>query len=180
MRISLISTILAVAAGALVAFACTQDTEHKAGTGKLESAQTTSTGGQSATNARGFVGNIDTLTTENQDFRRVVYTAKNIQLVLMALKPGEDIGAEVHDVDQFFRVEAGTGEVVINDKRTPIGPEFAIVVPAGARHNIVNTGNAPLQVYTLYAPPHHRDGVVHHTKADAERDTEHFDGRTTE
>ena len=178
MRILSISTTLVVAAGALAAIACTQDTERNAGTAKL--AQTTSTNAESATSARGFVGNIDTLTTENQDFRRVVYTAKNIQLVLMALKPGEDIGAEVHDVDQFFRVEAGTGEVVINDKRTPIGPEFAIVVPAGARHNIVNTGEAPLQVYTLYAPPHHRDGVVHHTKADAERDTEHFDGRTTE
>jgi len=176
----IITSTLAVAAGALAVFACTQDLERAPGAAKVKSAQTTATSGESATDARGFVGNIESLTTDNSDFRRVVYTGKNIQLVLMALKPGEDIGAEVHDVDQFFRIEAGTGEAVINEKRTPIGPESAVVVPAGARHNIVNTGQSPLQLYTLYAPPHHRDGVVHHTKLEAERDTEHFDGRTTE
>lgn len=131
-------------------------------------------------NARGFVENIDALTTQNTDFRRVVYTGKHIQLVLMALQPGEDIGTEVHDVDQFFRIEAGTGEVVINDRRTPIAADSAIIVPAGAKHNVINTGTDLLQVYTLYAPPHHRDKVAHHTKADAERDAEHFDGATTE
>lgn len=130
--------------------------------------------------AKGFVQNIEKLTTENPNFRRVLYTAKHCQLVVMALPPGERIGAEVHDVDQFFRVEEGTGEVVINEARTPIGPGFAIIVPAGAKHDIVNTGAAPLQLYTLYAPPHHRDGVVHPTRADAEKDKEHFTGKTTE
>ncbi len=178
---SIITSTLAVAAGALAAMACTQtqESDQRAGAAKLSSA-TESADGDPAKHARGFVENIETMTTQNQDFRRVVYTGKHLQLVLMALKPGEDIGAEVHDVDQFFRVEAGTGEVVINDRRTPIGPERAIVVPAGARHNVINTGQTPLQVYTVYAPPHHRDGVVHHTKPEAEHDSEHFDGRTTE
>ena len=131
-------------------------------------------------NAKGFVQNIETLTKENRDFRRVVYTAKNAQLVLMAIPPGDHIGLEVHDVDQFFRVETGKGELVINDVRTPIEDGSAIVVPAGAQHDIVNTGTAPLKLYTLYAPPHHRDGTVHRTRADADNDKEHFDGKTTE
>lgn len=130
--------------------------------------------------AKGFVRNIETLSNENRDFRRVLYTAKNVQLVLMAIPPGDHIGLEVHDVDQFFRVETGKGEVVINDVRTPLEDGSAIVVPAGAQHDIVNTGTAPLKLYTLYAPPHHRDGVVHRTRADAENDKEHFDGKTTE
>lgn len=184
MKASISTTIaLASVTAALAAIACTQDSEQRVGSAKVESAETTSTTtttGEAATHARGFVENIDTLTTQNRDFRRVLYTAKHIQLVVMSLKPGENIGAEVHDVDQFFRVEAGAGEVVINDKRTPIAAESAIVVPAGAKHDVINTGKEPLQVYTLYAPPNHRDGVVHHTKADAQRDTEHFDGRTTE
>lgn len=181
MKSSIITTLsMAGAAAALAAVACTQQPEERSGTAKLESAQTTTSTSESARNARGFVENIDTLTTSNRDFRRVVYTAKNLQLVLMALEPGQEIGAEVHDVDQFFRVEAGSGEVVINDKRTPIAADSAMLIPAGAKHNVVNTGKEPLQVYTLYAPPHHRDQVVHRTKADAERDDEHFDGRTTE
>jgi mannose-6-phosphate isomerase-like protein (cupin superfamily) len=98
----------------------------------------------------------------------------------MALKPGEEIGSEVHKLDQFFRVEDGTGEAILDGVRTPIRTGFAVVVPAGATHNIVNTGGSPLKLYTLYAPPNHRDGVVHHTRADAEADTEQFDGRTTE
>ena len=129
---------------------------------------------------KGFVENIEGLTVDNQDFRRVLYTAKHCQLVLMALQPKEEIGAEVHTLDQFFRVEEGTGEAVLDGVRTQIQAGFAIVVPAGAKHNIINTGNAPLKLYTLYAPPNHRDGVVHHTRADAEADKEHFDGRTTE
>ena len=128
----------------------------------------------------GFVQDIEALAVGNADFRRVLYTAKHCQLVLMALKPGEEIGAEVHTLDQFFRVEAGTGEAVLDGVRTPIRAGFAIVVPAGASHNVVNTGSVPLQLYTLYAPPNHRDGVVHHTRDDAEADTEHFDGKTTE
>jgi mannose-6-phosphate isomerase-like protein (cupin superfamily) len=129
---------------------------------------------------KGFVQDIESLAVRNDDFRRVLYTAKHCQLVLMALKPGEEIGAEVHTLDQFFRVEEGTGEAVLDGQRTAVRPGFAILVPAGARHNIVNTGSAPLKLYTLYAPPNHRDRVVHHTRADAEQDDEHFDGRTSE
>lgn len=129
---------------------------------------------------KGFVQNIEILATQNDEFRRVLYTATNCQLVLMALKPQEEIGAEVHQLDQFFRVEAGSGEAVIDGLRTTISSGFAVLVPAGARHNIVNTGSEPLKLYTLYAPPNHRDGVVHHLRADAEADTEHFDGKTSE
>src|SRR5665647_2248904 len=112
---------------------------------------------------KGFVKDIEGLAVKNDEFRRVLYTAKNCQLVVMALKPKEEIGAEVHKLDQFFRVEEGTGEVVLNGVRTPIRAGFAVLVPAGANHNIINTGSAPLKLYTLYAPPNHRDGVVHHT-----------------
>lgn len=129
---------------------------------------------------KGFVQDIEGLAVKNDEFRRVLYTAKHCQLVLMALRPAEEIGAEVHTLDQFFRVEEGAGEVVLDGVRTPVHAGFAIVVPAGAKHNIINTGDRPLKLYTLYAPPNHRDGVVHHTRADAEADTEHFDGKTTE
>jgi mannose-6-phosphate isomerase-like protein (cupin superfamily) len=129
---------------------------------------------------KGFVQDIEILATHNDEFRRVLYTATNCQLVLMALKPQEEIGAEVHKLDQFFRVEAGSGEAVIDGLRTPISTGFAVLVPAGARHNIVNTGNESLKLYTLYAPPNHRDGVVHHSRADADADSEHFDGKTSE
>jgi mannose-6-phosphate isomerase-like protein (cupin superfamily) len=129
---------------------------------------------------KGFVQNIEKIAVENAEFRRVLYTAKNCQLVVMSLKPKEEIGAEVHHLDQFFRVEEGTGEAVLEGIPTPIRAGFAVLVPAGTNHNIVNTGNVPLKLYTLYAPPNHRDGVVHHTRADAEADSEHFDGKTTE
>src|SRR5512146_602315 len=129
---------------------------------------------------KGFVQDIEGLAVKNSDFRRVLYTAKNCQLVLMALKPKEEIGAEVHTLDQFFRVEEGTGEAVLDGTRTAIGPGFGIIVPAGANHNIINTGGVALNLYTLYAPPNHRDGVVHRTRRDAEADIEHFDGKTTE
>jgi mannose-6-phosphate isomerase-like protein (cupin superfamily) len=129
---------------------------------------------------KGYVQDIEGLAVKNAEFRRVVYTAKHCQLVLMALKPKEEIGAEVHTLDQFFRVEEGTGEAVLDGVRTPIRAGFAVVVPAGTTHNIINTGNAPLKLYTLYAPPNHRDGVVHRTRAEAEKDDEHFDGKTTE
>jgi len=129
---------------------------------------------------KGFVQDIESLAVNNDAFRRVLYTAKYCQLVLMALKPKEEIGEEVHKLDQFFRVEEGSGEAVLDGVRTAIKPGFAIVVPAGAKHNIINTGAVPLKLYTLYSPPNHRDGVVHQTRADAEADTEHFDGKTTE
>jgi len=128
----------------------------------------------------GFIQDIENITVRNDDFRRVIYTAKHCQLVLMSLKPGEDIGAEVHTLDQFFRVEEGSGEVVLDGTRTPVHAGFAMVVPAGAKHNVINTGSGKLKLYTIYSPPNHRDGVVHHTKADAESDDEHYDGKTTE
>lgn len=130
---------------------------------------------------KGFVANIEELTVENADFRRVLYTGKYLQLVLMTLQPGDEIGAEVHeDRDQFFRIESGSGEVLIDGKRNPVKDDDAIIVPAGARHNVVNTGDQPLMLYTLYGPPEHRDGVVHRTKAEADAQEEHFDGKTTE
>jgi mannose-6-phosphate isomerase-like protein (cupin superfamily) len=129
---------------------------------------------------KGFLQDIEGLAARNLDFRKVLYTAKHCQLVLMALKPKEEIGAEVHTLDQFFRVEEGTGKAVLDGVRTAIRAGFAVLVPAGANHNIVNTGTTPLKLYTLYAPPNHRDGVVHATRAAAEADQEHFDGKTTE
>ncbi len=129
---------------------------------------------------KGFVRDIEAIAIGNDDFRRVLYTARNCQLVAMSLKPDEDIGAEVHKLDQFFRVEQGRGEVVLDGVRTAIQAGYAVVVPAGARHNIINTGKEPMKLYTLYARPTHRDGVVHRTRADAEADTEHFDGKTSE
>lgn len=128
---------------------------------------------------KGFTGDIERLTTQNDDYRRVLYTGRHLQLVLMTLQPGEEIGEEVHEThDQFFRIEEGRGEVIIDGASTPIADDDAVIVPAGARHNVVNTGSAPLRLYTLYGPPEHRDRVRHPTKAD-ERE-EHFDGKTTE
>ena len=123
---------------------------------------------------KGFVKNIEGIAVKNEDFRRVLYTAKNCQLVVMALKPKEEIGMEVHKLDQFFRVEEGAGEAVLDGVRTVISAGFAVLVPAGTNHNIINTGSAPLKLYTLYSPPNHRDGVVHHTRAEAEKDNEHL------
>lgn len=129
---------------------------------------------------KGFVKDIEALALANADFRRVLYTSKFCQLVVMSLKPAEEIGMEVHELDQFFRVEAGAGEAVLDGHRTALSPGFAIVVPAGTMHNIVNTGSVALKLYTLYSPPNHKDGVVHATRADAEADDEHFDGKTSE
>jgi mannose-6-phosphate isomerase-like protein (cupin superfamily) len=130
---------------------------------------------------KGFVANIEDKTVNNSDFRRVLYTGSQMQLVLMALQPGEEIGEEVHpDRDQFFRVEEGSGEVSIDGAKSAIESETAIIVPAGALHNVKNTGKSPLKLYTLYAPPEHRDGTVHATKKDADAGEEHFDGKTTE
>ena len=127
---------------------------------------------------KGFVQDIESLAVKNNEFRQVLYTAKHCQLVVMALKPKEEIGAEVHTLDQFFRVEDGEGVVVIDGTRHEIEDDDAIVVPAGARHNVINTGDKPLRFYTLYGPPEHRDGVIHKTRADVT--DEHFDGRTSE
>lgn len=132
---------------------------------------------------KGYVDNIEKRTKENDDFRRVLYTGKHIQLVLMTLQPGEDIGEEVHDdIDQFFRIEQGEGTVEIDGVAHEVEDDDAIIVPAGARHNVINSGKKPLKLYTLYAPPEHRDGVVQATKAEAEarHEAEQFDGTTTE
>jgi mannose-6-phosphate isomerase-like protein (cupin superfamily) len=129
---------------------------------------------------KGYVQDIEAVVRRNEDFRRVLYTARDCQIVVMALKPHEEIGAEVHRLDQFFRVEAGRGEVVLDGVHTLIRAGSAVLAPAGAMHNIINTGSVPLKLYTVYSPPNHRDGVVHHTRADALADAEHFDGRTSE
>ena len=129
---------------------------------------------------KGFAKDIESISVKNEDFRRVLYTARNCQLVVMALQPKEEIGMEVHKLDQFFRVEEGSGEAVLDGVRTAIRVGFAVVVPAGTNHNIINTGGVPMKLYTLYAPPNHRDGVVHHIRDEAEADNEHFDGKTTE
>ena len=130
---------------------------------------------------KGFADDIEKLTEENSDFRRVLYTGHNLQLVLMALNPGEEIGAEVHeDRDQFFRIEAGEGEIWIDGVANKVKAYDAVIVPQGARHNVVATGAEPLKLYTIYGPPEHVDGTVHRTKAEAEAAHEHFDGKTTE
>lgn len=117
---------------------------------------------------KGFVDDIEHRTKENSDFRRVLYTGKNLQLVLMSLQPGEDIGEEVHDDrDQFFRVETGNGEVSIDGRRTKLEDDRAVIVPAGARHDVRSTGEKPLRPYTIYAPPELAEGTVHESRADA-------------
>lgn len=117
----------------------------------------------------GFATDIERDTRQNDNFRKVIFTAPHSQLVLMSLKPGEEIGSEVHpNVDQFFRIEVGEGKVVIEGKETPISDGSAIVVPAGNRHNVINTGSVPLKLYTIYSPPNHPDGTIHRTKQEAE------------
>ncbi len=130
---------------------------------------------------KGFAENIEKLTEDNDNFRQVLYTGQNLQLVLMALQPGEEIGEETHeDRDQFFRFETGTGEVRIDDVFNKVKADDGVIVPAGAKHNVVNTGSEPLRLYTIYGPPEHLEGTIHPTKADADSSHEHFDGRTTE
>ena len=130
---------------------------------------------------KGYVEDIEQVTQDNTDFRRVLYTGHNLQLVVMSLNPGEEIGEEVHDDrDQFFRIEAGEGEVWIDGVRNPVKADDAVIVPQGARHNVKATGDAPLKLYTIYGPPEHVDGTVHATAEDANAAHEHFDGRTTE
>ena len=129
----------------------------------------------------GYKADIETLTAENTAFRQVLYTGRHLQLVLMALKPGEDIGMETHKThDQFFRIEKGHGEIVIDGTKCKVKGGDAIIVPAGALHNLINTGDKPLRLYTLYGPPNHVDGLVEKRKADAQASTERFDGLVTE
>ncbi|MFC1721180.1 cupin domain-containing protein [Patescibacteria group bacterium] len=129
----------------------------------------------------GYITNIEKDSLENTDFRRVLYTTKNSQLVLMSIKPGEDIGMEVHEEhDQFIRVEAGAGKAILNGEETVIQDGSAIVIPAGTNHNVVNAGELDMKLYTIYTPPEHMDGIIHKTKEEAAANEEHFDGKTTE
>ena len=131
---------------------------------------------------KGYKVNIEELVSKNEYFRQVIYTSKHSQLVLMALKPNEEIGMEVHkDNDQFFRFEVGQGKVIIDGNEYIVTNGDVVIVPAGSQHNVINTSTTEyLKMYTIYSPAHHRDGVVHKTKEEAESDTEEFDGKTTE
>ena len=131
---------------------------------------------------KGFVQNIEKATLDNNNFRKVLYTAKHSQLVLMSLAPSEEIGMEVHqDNDQFFRFEKGRGKCIIDGNEYEITDGSAVVVPAGAQHNIINvSGSEPLKLYTIYSPAHHKDGIVRATKAEAVAQEAEFDGQTTE
>jgi len=130
---------------------------------------------------KGYKDNIEKQTEDNSDFRRVLYTGHNIQLVLMSIEPGDEIGAEVHDDrDQFFRIEAGEGEITIDDTVYRVKADDGVIVPQGARHNVKSVGDEPLKLYTIYGPPEHIDGTVHATCADAAEAHEHFDGKITE
>ena len=131
---------------------------------------------------KGCVTNLEQETEKNADFRRVLYTGKHSQLVLMSLKPGEEIGEETHeDVDQFFRFESGEGKVIVDGVEHLVRNGNGVIVPAGAKHNVLNTSKRMnLRLYTIYSPPEHQDGVVRHTKSEAMASEEHFDGRTSE
>lgn len=130
---------------------------------------------------RGFITNIEKDTLDNGFFRQVIFTAGHSQLVLMSLAPGEEIGEEVHDtLDQFFRFEQGEAKVVIEGEDFVIKDGFAVVIPAGTKHNIINTSqDQPLKLYTIYSPPNHQDKTIHKTKEEAESAEEHFDGQTS-
>lgn len=127
---------------------------------------------------KGYIVNIEKETVENEDYRRILYTAKNSQLVVMNLQPHEEIGEEVHELDQFIRIEKGEGKAVLDGAEHVIKDDYAVVIPAGMKHNIINTGEGTLKLYTIYSPPEHKDGIVQKTKADEFE--EHFDGKTTE
>lgn len=131
---------------------------------------------------KGYYGEIEKLTLENESFRKVLYTAQYCQLVLMSLQPGEEIGSEVHeDGDQFFRFEKGTGKVIIDETEYSVKDGDSVIVPAGSQHNVINTSSTEkLKLYTLYAPAHHKDGVERATKEEAEKDAPEFDGVITE
>lgn len=128
----------------------------------------------------GYVANIEKESLANENFRRVLYTAKNSQLVLMSLQPNEDIGEEVHTLDQFIRIEKGAGKAVLDGVEHALEDGSAVVIPAGTRHNVINGPEGQMKIYTVYSPPEHQDGVIRATKADAAASEEHFDGKTTE
>lgn len=129
---------------------------------------------------KGYIDNIEKVTVKNSDYRRAIYTGKHSQLVVMSLKPGEEISNEVHELDQFIRIEQGKAKVSLNngDREQEIEDDWAIIVPAGCWHNIINIGENDLKLYTIYSPPEHQKDVLQPTKADEKE--EHFDGQTTE
>lgn len=130
---------------------------------------------------QGFIGDIEKLTKKNRHFRHVLYTAEHSQLVVMTLQPKQDIGSEIHQLDQFIRIEAGHGTAIINGRRHALHDGSAVVIPARSRHNIINTSKTGLlKLYSLYSPPEHENGIIHRTKAEAEKSDEHFNGRTSE
>jgi mannose-6-phosphate isomerase-like protein (cupin superfamily) len=130
---------------------------------------------------KGYVANIEELSLDNNNFRKVLYTTQNSQLVLMSLLPGEDIGMEIHpENDQFFRIDQGEGKVIIDGNEYTVSDGSAVIIPKGAEHNVINTGDVAMKIYTLYMPPHHKDGVIHETKQIAEENEVEFDGGTTE
>lgn len=122
---------------------------------------------------KGYVADIEKETLENENFRRVLYTDERVQLVVMSLLPQEDIGEEVHNLDQFIRIERGEGKSVLDGEENALSGSSVVIIPAGVRHNIINTGSEAMKLYTLYAPPNHAPGTVHPTKADAEKDERH-------
>jgi mannose-6-phosphate isomerase-like protein (cupin superfamily) len=127
---------------------------------------------------KGFVTNIEKATLENENYRQVLYTGPSSQLVLMTIQSGDEIGSEIHDLDQFIRIEAGQAVVTLDGVNHTLEDDWAVVIPAGTEHNVVNNGDEPLRLYSIYSPPEHKDGTVHATKADDKE--EHFDGVTTE
>lgn len=126
-----------------------------------------------------FVDNIEKLTLENSNFRKVLFTAEHSQLVVMAIQPGEDIGEEIHQLDQFIRIEEGKGKAILDDIEYEIADDWAVVIPAGVKHNVINTGDQTLKLYSIYSPAEHRMNVIHTTKEEAEADHEEFDGKTS-
>jgi mannose-6-phosphate isomerase-like protein (cupin superfamily) len=127
---------------------------------------------------KGFITDIEKATLENTDYRRVLYTAQNSQLVLMNIKPGDEIGLETHELDQFIRIEQGEAKAILNEVEHELKDDFAVIIPGGTAHNIINTGQEDLKLYSIYSPPEHKDGTIHKTKEDETE--EHFDGITTE
>ena len=130
---------------------------------------------------KGFKANIEKETLDNDNFRKVLYTGKHLQLVLMSLKPGEEIGEEIHqNNDQFFRFESGNGKCTIDENNYHITEGDVIVVPAGTKHNVINTSDEPFKMYTIYSPPNHQDGIIRATKKEADVKDEKFNGVTSE
>ena len=175
----------------IILFACNnnpQNAKHQDGSAIKQDTTRKSTNEQTASVKpqksimKGFKSNIEKDALKNENFRKVLYTSKNLQLVLMSLKPGEEIGSEIHvNSDQFFRFESGKGKCIINENEYNVESGDVIIVPVGSKHNVINTdATKELKMYTIYAPPNHQDGIINPTKNDAEINDIEFDGKTTE